>query len=51
MDNMEPTCVFYVQVDTFTHLEQSTISSLTVNKFAIVKLPVLHDSIVSVSFM
>jgi len=51
LDNMEASCVFYVKVGTFTHLEQSQISLLTVNKFRIVKLPVQHDFIVSVSFM
>jgi len=51
MDNMEASCVFYVKVGTFTHLEQSTISLLTVNKLEIVKLTVQHDLIVSISFM
>jgi len=50
-DNMEASCVFYVKVSTFTHLEQSKISLLTVNKTGIVTLTVQHDMIVSVIFM
>jgi len=48
MDNMEASCVFYVKVSTFTHLEQSKISLLTVNKSGIVTLTVQHDMIVAV---
>ena len=51
MDNMEVSCVFYVKVGTFTHLEQSKISLLTVNQSGIVTLTVQHDMIVSVIFM
>jgi hypothetical protein len=51
MDNMEASCIFYVTVGTFTHLEESKISLLTVNKCGIVKLTVQHDLIVSISFM
>jgi len=51
MDNMEARCVFYVKVGTFTHLEQSKISLLTVNKSGIVMLTVQHDMIVNVIFM
>jgi len=51
MDNMEASCVFYVKVSTFTYLEQSKTSLLTVNKTGIVRLTVQHDLIVSVSFM
>jgi len=51
MDNMEASCVIYVKVGTFTHLEQSKISLLTVNQLEIVRLTVQHDLIVSVSFM
>jgi len=51
MDNMEASCVFYVKVGTFTHLEQSRISLLTVNKSGIVTLTVQHDMIVSVIFL
>jgi len=51
MDNMEASCVFYVKVVTFTHLEQSKISLLTVNKSGIVTLTIQHDMIVSVIFM
>jgi len=50
MDNMEASCVCYVKVSTFTHLEQSKISLLTVNKSGIVTLTVQHDKIVSVIF-
>jgi len=50
MDNIEVSCVFYVKVSTFTHLEQSKISLLTVKKSGIVTLTVQHDMIVSVSF-
>jgi len=51
VDNMEASCVFYVKVSTFTHLEQSKISLLTVNTPGIVTLTVQHDMIVSVIFM
>jgi hypothetical protein len=51
MDNMEVSCVFYVTVSTFTHLEQSKIDLLTVHKSGIMMLTVQHDMIVSVSFM
>jgi len=51
MDNMEACCVFHVNVGTFTHLEQSKISLLTVNKSGIVTLTIQHDMIVSVIFM
>jgi len=48
---MEASCIFYVKVGTFTHLEQSKIFVMTVNKMGIVKLTVQHDLIVSISFM
>jgi len=51
MDNMEASCVFYVKVGTFTHLEQSKIFLLTVKKSGIVTLTIQHDLIVSVIFM
>jgi len=51
MDNMEASCIFYVKVGTFTHLEQSKTSHLTVNKSGIVRLTVQHDLIVSISFV
>jgi hypothetical protein len=51
MDNMEVSCVFHVKVSTFTHLEQSQIAPLTVNKSGIMRLNVQHDIIVSVSFI
>jgi hypothetical protein len=51
MDNMEVSCVFYVKVSTFTHLEQSIITLFTVNKSVIVTLTVQHDMIVNIGFM
>jgi len=51
MDNMVASCVFYVKVGTFTQLEHSKISLLTVNKSRIVTLTIQHDMIVSVIFM
>jgi len=51
MDNMEASCVFYVKVGMFTHLEQSKISLLTVNKSGTRTLTVQHDMIVSIIFM
>jgi len=51
MDNLEASCVFYVKVGTFTHLEQSKISLLTVNQSGMVTLTVQHDMIVSIIFM
>jgi len=51
MDNMEASCIFYVKVGTFNHLEQSKICHVTVNKLGLVRLTVQHDLIVSVSSM
>jgi len=51
MDNMEVTCIFYVKVSTFTHLEQSKTALLTVNTSGIMMSTRQHDMIVSVSFM
>jgi len=51
IDNVEASCVFYVKVDMFTHLEQSKIFLLTVNKSGIVMLTIQHDLIVSVIVM
>jgi len=51
MDNMEASCTSYVKVGKFTHLEQSKISLLTVNKSGLVTLTAQHDMIVSVIFM
>jgi len=51
LDNMEASCIFYVKVGTFTHLEQSKTALLTIDKTGIVKLTVQHDFIFSVSFM
>jgi len=51
MNNMEASCVFYVKVGMFNHLEQSKICLLTVNKMGIGRLTVQHDMIFSVSFL
>jgi len=51
MDNMEASCVFCVNVGTFTHLEQSKISLRTVKESGIETLTVRYDMIVSVIFM
>jgi len=51
MGNMEASCIFYVKVGTFNHLEQSKISVLTVNKMGIVRQTVQHEMIYSVSFV
>jgi len=51
MDSMNASCVLYVKVGTFTHLEQNKISILTVTTLGIVMLIVQHDFIVSISFM
>jgi hypothetical protein len=48
MDNMEASCISYVKVCTFTHLEQCKISLLTVIKSGIVMLTIQHDLIVSI---
>jgi len=50
MDSMEASCVFYVKVGMFTHLEQSKIFLLIVKKSGTVTLTVQHDLIVSVIF-
>jgi len=51
MDNMEASCIVYVKVGMFTHLEQSKISLLTVNNSGIVTLTVQHDMVVSIISM
>jgi len=51
MDHMEASCVFYVKVGRFDHLEQSKICVLTVSSFGIVLLTVHHNMIVRVWFM
>jgi len=51
MDNLEASCVIYVKVGSFTHLEQSKIFLLTVNESGIVTLTIQHDLTVSVIFM
>jgi hypothetical protein len=50
MDNMEASRVSYVKFGTFTQVEQTIISLLTVDESRIVKLTVQHDLIVSASF-
>jgi hypothetical protein len=51
MDNMEASCILYLKVSTFTHLDQSKISLLTVNKSEIVRLTIQHGWIVEANFM
>jgi len=51
IDNMEESCIFYVKLSTFTHLEHSKTSSFTVNKLRIVRLTVQHDLIVGISLI
>jgi hypothetical protein len=51
MDNMEVSSLFYVKVSTFTHLEQSNIALVTLDKSGILTLTVQHDMIVSISYM
>jgi len=51
MDNMEVSCVFYVKVSMFTHLEQSKNGLLTVNDSGRMTLTVQHDMIVCITFM
>ena len=50
-DNMEASCIFDVNVGTFTHLEHSRFSILTVNQARQARLTVQYDLIVSISFM
>jgi hypothetical protein len=47
MDNMEASCVFYVKVVTFTHLEQTKILLLTVETSGIVTPTIQHDLILA----
>jgi len=51
MNNTEGSCVFYVKVSKFTHLEQSKTSLSAVNNLGIVRLTGQHDLIVNISFM
>jgi hypothetical protein len=51
MGNMEASCVFYVKVGMFTHLEESKTTLLTVNIMELVKLTLQHDLVLSVSLM
>jgi len=51
MDKMQASCVFYVKVGTLTHLEESKISHLNVNKTRLVRVTLHHDLIVRVTFM
>jgi hypothetical protein len=51
IDNMEATCVFCIKVSTFTHVDQSETTLLTVSESGMVRLNVQHDLIVSVSFI
>jgi hypothetical protein len=51
MDNMETSCVFYVKVGMFIHLEQSKICLLSVKISGMEMLTVGCDIIVSVIFI
>jgi hypothetical protein len=51
MDSMEASCIYYVKVGTFTHVEQNKIFILTDNKTGMVRLTVQHALIASVSVM
>ena len=51
MENMQASCVFYVKVSTFTHLEESKIALLTDNESGIATLTIQYVIIVSVIFM
>jgi hypothetical protein len=51
MDNMEASCVFYIKVSMFTHLEQTKTSLFTVNESGTVVLTIQHVLIVSIIFM
>jgi hypothetical protein len=51
MDYIEASCVIYVKVSTFTHLEQPKTTLLTVNQSGMVRLTIQHEFIVCVSFM
>jgi hypothetical protein len=51
MNNMEATCVFYVKVIMFTHLEHSKTTLLTVIQSGMVRLTVRHYLIVSVNLL
>jgi hypothetical protein len=50
MDTIVASYVLYVKVGTFTHLEQSKISLLTVNKSGIGIVTIQHDMIASIIF-
>jgi len=51
MDQIEATCVFYVNVGMFDQLEQNKICNLTVNTLGMVMLAVHHDLMGSICFM
>jgi hypothetical protein len=51
MDDMEESCIVYVKVGMFTHLEHCKISLLTVNKTGLVQITVKYDLIVTLSSM
>jgi hypothetical protein len=48
LDNMEASCVIYVKVSKFTHLEQWKTNLLTVNQSGIVWRTIQQDFIVCV---
>jgi len=51
MHNVEASCIIYVFVGTFNHLEQNKICLLTVNKLGIVRLTIQQGLIVRTSFI
>jgi hypothetical protein len=51
IDNMPVSWVFYDTVRLFTHLKESKIAVLTVNKSGIVMITIQVEMIVSISFM
>ena len=48
MDHLEASCVFYVKVGRFDHLEQSKSCVLTITTFRIVMLTIHHNLMVRV---
>jgi len=51
MDNIEASCIFYVNVGTLSHLEQSTIFFLSVKKSGLVTLTLQQELIVNIIYM
>jgi len=51
MDSMEASCIIYVKVGMFTHLEQCHIWILSFNKTGIVRRTIQNDGTLSVRVM